>query len=201
MHQVLERYARGELVIFELASEYQKIYPQIVKEDFPYNKYKNLQESYYQQGLDYFNNFAGFDEYKILGVEKEVTFDVGEYKFGGFIDLVVEDKDENIVIIDHKSKSKLSGTEKEKYLKQMYLYSNPIIKEYGKTPKYLKFNMVRFNDWVTEDFGMEKFIHTDEWACRTIQNIYETSKFAPTQSSYYCSFICSARETCEYHRR
>ena len=197
-HKVLERYSKNELEVFELSNEYKKVYSSIVTEKFPPNKYKDLNQSYYEQGLDYFENFSGFNDYKILGIEKEINFILDKYKFGGFIDLVVEDKDDNLIVIDHKSKSKMSKKEKEKYLKQLYLYSIPLIEEYKKYPKYLKFNMFRFQDWITEDFSIEKLEETKKWAVDTIKKIYEEIEWKPVSSEYFCKFICSSRRICEY---
>lgn len=58
-----------------------------VIEEFPPNKYVDMQQTYYEKGLDYFNNIdLIFDDYEILGVEKEVRFKIDEYDFIGFID-------------------------------------------------------------------------------------------------------------------
>jgi hypothetical protein len=198
-HKILEKYSKNELEIFELSSEYKKIYSSIVTERFPPNKYKNLNNSYYESGLKYFDEFEGFDDYKTLGIEKEVNFVLDKYKFGGFIDLVLEDKDNNIIIVDHKSKSKMDKKEKEKYLKQLYLYSIPLIEEYQKYPKYLKFNMFRFQEWVTKEFDIKKLEETKKWAIYTIENIFSEEKWLPKSSEYFCKFICSFRNgVCEY---
>lgn len=197
-HEVLESYANKKVEIYELTSEYENLYPKIVTEKFPPNKYKDLNNSYYLEGYKFFSEFEGLDDYKILGVEKEVKFDVGVFKFSGFIDLVLEDNNRNIIIVDHKSKSKMSKEEKEKYIKQLYLYSIPLIDEYKVYPKYLKFNMFRFQEWITEEFKLDKLEETKQWAINTINNIYQEKKWLPKSSKYFCSFICGHRHICQY---
>jgi hypothetical protein len=198
-HIVLEKYAKGQLEIFELLNEYKEIYDTIVTEKFPRNKYKDLNQSYYEAGYQYFQEFEGFGDNKILGVEKEVSFKIEDYRFGGYIDLVLEDKNSDIIVVDHKSKSKMSGEEKDKYLKQLYLYCIPLIEEYKKYPKYLKFNMIRYQDWITEEFNVDKLEETKNWAINIIETIFKEEKFLPYSSKYFCSNICSFRNgICEY---
>jgi hypothetical protein len=194
-HKILEKYANNELEIFELLPEYEMTYWETVTEKFPPNKYKDLGESYFNQGLEYFENFEGFDEYEILGVEEEVKFKIGEFNFTGFIDLVL--RKDGIIINDHKSKSKLSKKEKEKYLKQLYLYSIPIKEKYGEYPKELWFNMIRFNEIIKEQFQMNKLEETKEWALNSINSILNEKDWKPTNSDYFCRFICGVRELCD----
>jgi hypothetical protein len=198
-HTVLENYENNKVKVSELVDEYKRLYPTIVDRPFPWNKYKDLNASYYEQGLQYFNDFEGFDDWEIIGIEKKVEFQIGEYKFGGYIDLVVRDKNKNIIIIDHKTKSKLTKAEKNKYLKQLYLYSIPLIEEYGCDPTYLKFNMIRFQDWITEEFSLEKLEETKQWANQTIEDILNEDEWLPKSDLYFCQNICSFRDgICQY---
>lgn len=70
IHKVLEKYFKGELNIFELSQYYQDNYCKEVTEPFPPNKYVDLGEKYYKNGLEFFNNFEGF-YYNVIDVEKK----------------------------------------------------------------------------------------------------------------------------------
>jgi ATP-dependent exoDNAse (exonuclease V) beta subunit len=109
-HSVLEKYAKGELEVYELLDDYMNRFDTEITQTFPPNQYVDLREKYYNQGYDYFENFAGFDEYEILDVEKKFEFEIKPsnnkpYKFTGIIDLIAKDADGNLIIIDHKSKT------------------------------------------------------------------------------------------------
>jgi transcription initiation factor IIE alpha subunit len=105
-HSVLEKYATGELEIYELVDDYMNRFDTEVNQPFPPNKYVDLREKYYNQGHDYFESFAGFDDYKLLDIEKRFEINMfDKFTFTGVIDLVVNDADGNLIIIDHKSKT------------------------------------------------------------------------------------------------
>jgi len=105
-HQLLEDYANGKLEVYELLDEYRKGYYDSVTERFPPNQYVDQDEKYFNQGHEYFENFEGFDDLEILGIEEKLRFMLGDkYKFVGIIDLVVRDSEGNLCIIDHKSKT------------------------------------------------------------------------------------------------
>ena len=72
MHELLEKYAKDEILIFELLDEYKKKYNEKVTHDFPPNKYVILADTYYENGENYFSEFEGFNDYEMLEVEKEV---------------------------------------------------------------------------------------------------------------------------------
>jgi RecB family exonuclease len=200
-HSILEKYSKNELSMFELASEYEKNYWQSINFKAPPNKYVDLNQSYYEQGLDYFENFMGFESYEILEVEKEVNFKIDKYKFTGYIDLLLKDKNENLHVVDHKSSDpKSKNSEKaQEYFKQMYFYSIPIFEEYGKYPVQLHINAFRKQQWFTEDFDINKVEEVKNWALETINKIKMETKFLPKSDHYFCSFLCNFRNgICEY---
>lgn len=198
-HQILEMYAKNEIELFELVNQYEKLYPEIVTERFPPNKYVDLGENYYNQGLEYFTNFNGFDDIgEVVGVEKFIEFNIGEYEFCGFIDLILKSNNDKIIIVDHKTKGKMTKKEQNKYLKQFYLYSVPLIEEYKNNPESLRFNMVRFQNWIVEPFDSRKLEETKEWASNTIKDIYKEKDWKPCSNSYFCNFVCGQRRNCEY---
>ena len=131
----MERYANGEIELWDLADVYEWEFDAAVPEEFPpsdFCKDKNgkkitMRELYYQQGLDFLKNFPGYDELKILEVESNFDIEIDDWIFTGVIDLVLEDKDGNLIIQDYKSKSSFkSKKEQAEYARQLYLYSRDL---------------------------------------------------------------------------
>ena len=58
-HELLDRFARGELLAFELSDEYDRLYPEKMTERFPWNLWRDLDALYYDSGKAYFDSFEG----------------------------------------------------------------------------------------------------------------------------------------------
>lgn len=211
IHQVLEKYARDEISIFELNSYYEDHFNEAIPHDAPPNKYVDIRQSYFEKGMDYFDNIdLDLNNYEILGVEKKVEFELFGKKFVGFIDLLVRDKQTGeIIIIDHKSASikilkngNISKSDQKHFLefsRQLYLYSIPIIKEFGKVSK-LKWNMFKDRKWIEIPWKQEEYDEAISWVKDTLELIEKETEWAPnTSSKYYCNYICGQRNNaCEY---
>lgn len=211
MHTILEKYAKGELSIFEISQYYEEHFDQVITERFPYNKYVDLRESYYQKGLDYLNNInLILDDYEILGVELKVEFEISGRPFIGFIDLLLRDKKTGeIIILDHKSSSlkfkkngEISKTDAAHFLefqRQLYLYSIPVIKEYGKV-SFLEWNMFKDQKFVKIPWTEEGYHDAIKWAEDTLTAIENEKEWLPNNSNqFYCRNLCGQRENaCEF---
>jgi CRISPR/Cas system-associated exonuclease Cas4 (RecB family) len=199
VHEILEKYAKDELAIFELSDYYKENFDANIPHRFPKNKYVSLYESYFNAGLEYFNDyFEGFDDYKILGVEKEVRFKLEDkYNFVGYIDLLLQDENGDLIVYDHKSKGGFkSKKEIKEYARQLYLYSIPVINEYKKMPKKLIFNMFKKHEIVEVEFTGEGLEEAKKWAVDTIHSIENCEDFPPKKDQFFCSNICNFRSTC-----
>lgn len=215
MHSLLEAYFKGEADFFDLPFMYMDDYENHITEKFPPNKYVDLSESYYDAGLNYLNNFEGLDSrYDVVSVEQKCLMDVGEYKFIGFIDLVLRDKsDGRLMIWDHKSKSKFtSKRELSEYLRQLYLYAAYVKEQYGEYPKTLSFNMFRAGQIIDTDFKLDDCNAAIDWFISSIDKIYSTTSFTDkiTMAYYekmkdiedfkcddfFCNNLCDTREHC-----
>lgn len=197
VHEIFERYANGELEVYELVDEFDKQYESKVW-DFPPNKYVDLSESYKNQGIEYFTSFDGFDEYKILGTEKKIEFEINGYKILGYIDSLLEDKDDNLIIQDYKSKAKFkSKLEKKEYARQLYIYALPIIDEYKKYPSKLIFNMFRKGEIVEIPFNKKDLEEAKKWVLDTIDAISKEEKFEATVNNFFCGQLCNHRSVCQ----
>ncbi len=210
IHTILEKYAKGELSLFDLNQYYEKHFNESIPHDAPPNKYVDIRQSYYDKGIEYLNNIDLYlDKYEILGVEKEVNFKIGDKDFVGYIDLLARDKETNeIIIIDHKSASikilkngSISKSDQQHFLefkRQLYLYSIPIIKEYGSVSK-LKWNMFKDQKWIEIPWEQEEFDEAVQWAKDTLELIEKEVLWLPNPDYYYCHYLCGQRNNaCEY---
>lgn len=219
-HSLFERYANGELELFELGDKYEEEYPEAVNLQFPPNKYVDLNDSYYTKGRDYFENWNGFpDNWELVASEKEIHLDIGGNAFIGFIDLIVKDKKTGkYIIVDHKSKSKFKDDkEQEEYARQLYLYSLHIKEEYGEYPLYLIFNMFRANEVVKIKFSKKALNEAVKWFTGMIENIKKDTAFKDKiaiehrkkgkslkeykKNDFFCCYLCSVRNFCNRSKK
>ena len=211
-HSILEKYAKGELDLFSLAPYYEEHYGEVITLPFPPNPYVDLAQKYYDMGLEYFSNLnINLDGYEILGVEKEVHFKIRDKEFIGFIDLLLRDKNTGeITILDHKSATiKLLKSGKvskgdlehfEDFKRQLYLYSIPIVAEYGHVDK-LKWNMFKQGTTIEIPWEEADFTKAVAWAEKTLDLIEAETEFSAEPDEFYCRNLCSLRDTyCPYRR-
>jgi hypothetical protein len=203
-HSLMDRFALGELAANKLAEEYDSGYDNAVVHPFP-SWPKNLANTYYQNGYDYFSQFTGFgDEYEIVATEQEFVITIGKYKFKGIMDLLLRHKITGAyVLVDHKSK-KYSGlkSDLEFYQKQLYAYAIYIFEKYGVYPDELWFNVFREQKFIKLKFDMQAYEDTKQWVIDTVEEIITNEVFIgewpqmDDMKSYFCKFICGVRLQC-----
>lgn len=214
-HKVLEKYANGELSLFELAPYYEEHFDEEVWMDAPYIKGGDLKENYFYKGLDFFSNLEPFLEaYDILGVEKEVRFQIDGRDIVGYIDLLLREKETGRIIIwDWKSGSlkllkngKVSNAQKEQehfaeFKRQLYLYSIPVIEEYGKVDA-LHWGLFKDGNNIEIPWDEKELEETIDWVRERIAKLYAEEEWLPKDGAcdkdYYCRYLCGQREICEY---
>ena len=181
VHSLMERYAKNELSLWDLASTYEWEFESAVPEEFPSLPFcANLKELYYEQGLNYLRNFGGYPKYKILEVEKQ--FDQGR-----------------LIVHDYKSKSSFkSKAEQKEYARQLYLYSLHIKEKYGRYPDILRFMMFRKETAVDIPFKMDGLTEAVHWAKNTVQSIRNCWDFSPSCEEFFGNNLCNHRESCEH---
>lgn len=215
-HSILEDYAKGNLMEYELGDTYCERYSEYVHHDFPPTRGTPLSEKYFDSGYCYFASFEGFpSNWEVLGVEQEVLFENDGFNFVGYIDLLVRDKhDGRLIVIDHKSKSAFkSEKEKAEYAIQMYLYSKWVYETYHEFPKELRFNMFRLQKEEVIPFNLEDYEAALNWATDIIVSIYNELDFwdkiylkyeasekdisTYKNNDFYCCNLCNCRNVCE----
>ena len=205
LHKILEMYFKQELQIYELPQYYEEHYAKNVVSEPP-PKPIDLAEKYYAQGLEYFENFEfPHDKYEILGVEIEIKFFIGKYKFTGFIDLLLKDKTTGkIISVDYKSSDPYKGSKTpnkqklQEYKRQQYLYGNGIKDKLGILPSQFELWFLRFNKKELFDFDEIERLQSLDWAESEIEKIMAESDWKPLSSYWWCSYLCSVRNGCEY---
>ena len=197
-HGLLEKYSKGELPSFLLASEYEDGYDSAVTRSFPPFP-KGMPQKYYEAGLHYFEEFDGFgDEWDVLSVEDKFEIQIGGYPFVGIADLILKHKSTGeIWVIDHKSKS-MSSMSKEllTYRRQLYTYAAHVKQKYGVFPNKLSFNMFKEGEWIHETFDPQMYDDTMKWIVDTIEAILFEADWRVSPSSYFCRFVCGVLDAC-----
>lgn len=208
IHDLLERWAKGELTKAELPKEYDRRYADEVVTQFPaILTAKGYTEKAYQMGMDYFESFDEFVGYTILSAEEKFHIDLplsdGTTRpFVGIIDMVLRDDfTDEIIICDHKSKSKSAfrKAEDEMY-RQQFIYATYVHQQYGKWPDRLMFNL--FNEMGLKPerpFTMDAYSNAINWATDMIHRIeqYEFIDWLETKNQdFFCENICSVRKIC-----
>lgn len=209
VHDILEKYSRGELESYELLPYYEEHYNDCVKSSFILRMSKDysidMENKYYESGKKFLSDFEGWD-YKVVDVEQ--SFDLpykDKFKINGRIDMICEDDNGNLIVVDHKSKARWKNkAEKKEYEKQLYFYSYAIKQTYGKYPKKMAFNMFRSNHWEWFDFNLKEFRSVMRWAEETVEEIESEMDFSPPdrilsgEFDFFCSNFCSYRNSCKY---
>ena len=205
VHKLHELYYTGKVNAEDLPIVFLKGFSTEVKGKRPSDK---IVSEYIEKGLLYFNSFKPF-EYDIIGVEKEVHFNVGGFPMVGIIDFIGKDKND-FVIIDHKSRDLKQRSNRQKKtqndleiddkLKQLYLYSTYIKDEYGVFPKYLCFNCFKSGVFIKEQFDTDQYKEAVEWAVKTINDIMDADEFYPRVDFFRCRYLCGLNDRCDYYK-
>ncbi|MBO5037710.1 MAG: PD-(D/E)XK nuclease family protein [Clostridia bacterium] len=203
MHLIIQKYLDKELTKQELPDYYLLNFKTNVIGKAPN---KNIFHNYFSQGLEYLKNIEE-ENHEILGVEKEISFNIADKIFIGYIDKVSKAED-GIIITDNKSRALSPRSEKskptkqdqelDKYLRQLYLYSIAVEDEFGIPPTRLVFNCFRIQTHISEPFVPENYEKTKDWALGSIKKISEESEWKPNIEWFKCKYLCDVCDNCEY---
>jgi len=211
VHDTLEKFFQGQIEIFEMTQYFQEMYPEVMKSPLPPYP-KNIDFSYKESALDFFNNFSyDYDKYEILDVEKTIKFKLSGTDFTGRPDLLLKNKstDENYIVDFKTSKvfrtDKRTGKEKKDkkkldgYKRQMSLYTYGL-RNYYKIPIHnimLWFTRPNRKLIIPWDSKVEQ--NAVFWAEDIIERIKKDEDFPYNNTnSFFCDILCNVRESCEY---
>lgn len=204
MHTLLEKYYKNELSKEELATTFLMDFSKEVLGERPK---ENIVKNYIKKGTAYLKSFEPFP-YKTIAIEKKIDFEINGKKFTCRIDYIGEDGDGNLVIIDNKSRDLEPRSKRKKptvkdrtldeMLRQLYLYSAAVKKEYGKFPSKLCFNCFKAGNFIEESFKKSAYEETIKWAMETIDEAENTEDFYPNIEYFTCKYICSLSSQCCY---
>lgn len=204
IHKLLEMYYKGEKNANQLYHTYLQDFKSEVKGFAPNKK---VFTSYFFGGLSYLKDFKPLPCHPIA-IEKQVKFEYNGIPFVGYIDFLGE-KDGKLFVVDNKSRNLKPRSQKspptkadkelDSYLRQLYLYSIPIEKEYGKLPDSLCFNCFRVPAFVQEPFQKKAYEESKKWLSQRVEEILTETDFKPNMEFFKCKHLCEMQDHCEYY--
>lgn len=204
MHKLIEQFYKGAIPKDEMVTKFLTDFSKEVRGKRPK---ESTVVKYIKCGCDYLRNFQPF-RFNMIDVEKRVDFDINGIPFVGYIDFLGEE-DGELVIVDNKSRDlkprskRKNPTAKDReldlMLKQLYIYSKAVEKEYGKFPKLLCFNCFRTGTFIEEPFNIDAYNSAIKWAEEQIEYIKTTEDFYPSYDFFSCNYICGTSSECCYY--
>lgn len=204
MHDILAKFYNRELSKEELPIYYLTYFKLNVTAKAPSQK---IFQSYFSSGLDFLKSI---EEIKLDNseVEKEISFEIDDKKFIGYVDLMGNNTEEDLWIVDHKSRAlkpysnrqvkTVSDKELDEYYKQLYLYAEGVRRATGRLPEHLVFDCFRKKYLIKEQFHLEKFEETKLWASNLIKEISNNTDWSPNYDWFKCKYLCDLNKECEY---
>lgn len=208
IHRLLQQILDNRISYQEAVDYFTDNYESEIYPDAP----QNIIDSYFEKGLTYLADvdFTDlFEEFEIVGVEKEVKFKIANHDFIGYIDLLLKSKQSGeLVVVDHKSSKypcgakgqilKSCAQQAKHYEYQLLLYSKAVKEEFGRYPAQLSWNYFKERKWYSVPFNEDKLNEATEWATGLIDKIQNDNEFSENKDFFYCHNICNHRDSCEY---
>lgn len=203
MHSIIERWADKEITKDEMVDVWKDEYDNVVTKKWPrFLASKGYADKTYQDGINYLENFDEFSGFTVIAAEKKFTTDIAGRPFVGIIDLILRDNETNeIVIVDHKSKTKSTFKKSANSMyRQILIYSKHIFEEYGVFPARMRFNLFKESIYDERKFNKEDYDSAMDWAKNIIEKIesYDILDWMQAKDrDFFCENICSVRNSCE----
>ena len=210
VHGILEMIFNNKLSVEDAAQYFVDHYD----ENVLYSVKKSIMDKTFESCANYFADLSleWLNNYEIVGVEKNIDINIEGYKFTGYIDLLLNDKQTGeYIVVDHKSSKypfskktnkllKAQEASYESYKKQMYLYCYAVKEIYGNYPKWIVWNHFKDQEIVKIPFNKNEFLESIKWFVDTIHKIEQDADYEETQDYFYCHNLCEFRHSCEYVR-
>ena len=197
IHDIIDQWAKGVLTKEQMPTEYERRYANEVTTAFPVLlASKGYTEKAYKTGFEYFANFDEFAGYKILATEEKFKIDLpltdgSTRPFVGIIDMVLQDElTDELIICDHKSKSKASFRKAEDEMDKQHLSDSRdtltgMFNENGMKPE---------RPFIDNDYNAAM-----QWATEMVYRIesFEILDWLETkEQDFFCENICACRREC-----
>ena len=203
VHKIIEEYYSGELSQQDMSSRFLLGFSDNVLGNRPDG---STVQKYIKQGSQYFTDFKPFP-YTPIDIEHKMVFQIDGVPFVGYADYIGDDNGD-IVVVDSKSKELKKRSNRKKktkndenidsVLRQLYIYSDGIMQEYGKYPSKLCINCFRTGVMIEEPFNEKDHQEALEWAKSGIESIKNAEEFKPSVEYFKCSNICGVNKDCCY---
>lgn len=207
MHEVFEAIFKNKITLNECTTFYADNYELICEK-----AKQSTMDSTYEKCMDYLCTIQeiNLEKYEIIGVELKLDFKIGKYKFVGYADLVIKNKDSGeIILVDHKQAThfmKKNGTPLKNqlenflaYRNQMYIYCKGLKECLNINVDKIVWHHFKDNGELTViPFVEEEYERTMKWVIETIGKIKKDNAFINKSSYLMCSCLCDYRNDCEY---
>ena len=207
MHEVLEKYFKGELDIMELSTFYEENYSKLVTSPPPPYP-AGIAVRYYEDGLEFLNNFDfQKDNYNIISIEDEIKTTFNDIKLVVKPDLVLQEKSTgDVILFDYKTSNPFKDDKPDKkkikdYVNQTYLYSYFINHTKDIKISKIKLWFVRINKWYEFDYNEEEAGNVVNWFYDGILNIRFEENFDhcdTVKGKFFCQNLCSVSSQCPF---
>ncbi len=204
MHYLLAEFYSNKKSVSEIRREYLLNFQSQV---LGYAPSRKIFQNYFSDGKEYLNSLTPTKN-KVLLVEEKFQGTICGLPFVGYIDLLEETADGELILIDHKSRALKPRSKRKKatkadeelddYLKQLYVYSAVIHQKYGKFPEHLAFNCFRKQEFIIEPFNEDRYYEVMDWFVEEVQKIKDVLSFPPDLEFFKCRHLCEMLDHCEY---
>jgi hypothetical protein len=205
-HHIMEEFFAGKLEAWDLGTYYAENYNKyIISSPPPFPA--SMPQSYYDTGLEFFENFEfNRENYEIISIEDSIFT---KYKNINLIikpDLILKNKkDGNIVLLDYKT-YKLKDTKKDNeklsgYTKQLLIYAYFIWLEQKLEINKIFLWFIRNSRFVEIEMNPVEIQASLDWIENTVEKIKSETAWKPNldkSNEYFCSQLCSVRNDCGY---
>lgn len=209
VHDILRQQIEGAITPVQAKEQFASRYEAEVT---PLVTDEEMSALYWLQGYDVFTNQFPVPLWggKVCEVEKKRVLSMFGVNFSSIIDVLFYDAAGRLVLMDHKSATRKAfyGQNGKKKLRQLYIYSEVVMREYGVFPDVLMFNLFREGKTVEYPFSQEEYEETMEWAQETVDDIRSLMERAPQDESawpscpsprFFCDTLCDVSDDCADH--
>ena len=192
MHEIFERDALEEkknkrrYTLAALERQYEKAFN---KTEFPWPD-KRTEDKYYGLGYDMIEFYANDRQRKVVDVEYSFNLEGKvDVPITGFIDLIYETKDGEMVVSDYKTGNPYRKSDLETN-KQLTLYCLAFKEKYGKLPDKLEFHFVKTGDRVYVERTEQDIEEMLAYYKESIEKIRAGDFDRTCDNSWWCDNIC-----------